>query len=77
MLLEHLLDAVDGEGVRSLKELYERLDRSRGKGKIPLRLKRLADQPVGWVFEFIEQAIPGEDPRWITQDAEHGSRPSS
>ena len=66
-----ILDGVDGQGVRSLEDLYQRLDRSKGRDGIPLRLKRFADLPVDWVFEYIEQAVKVEDLRWISQETQH------
>lgn len=66
-----ILDGVDGQGVRSLEDLYQRLDRSKGRDRIPLRLKRFADLPVDWVFEYIEQAVKVEDLRWISQETQY------
>jgi S1-C subfamily serine protease len=66
-----ILDGVDGQGVRSLEDLYQRLDRSKGRDRIPLRLKRFADTPVDWVFEYIEQAVKVEDLRWISQETQY------
>ena len=66
-----ILDGVDGKGVRSLEDLYQRLDRSKGRDGIPLRLKRFADPPVDWVFEYIEQAVKVEDLRWVTQETQY------
>ncbi|HEX9206566.1 MAG TPA: hypothetical protein VF853_11640, partial [Candidatus Deferrimicrobiaceae bacterium] len=66
-----ILDGVDGQGVRSLEDLYRRLDRSKGRDRIPLRLKRFADLPVDWVFEYIEQAVKVEDLRWISQETQY------
>jgi serine protease Do len=62
-----ILVGVDGHAIRSLEDLYGRLDRSKGKGKVSLRLKRFAEQPADWVFDYVEQAIRVEDLRWISQ----------
>jgi serine protease Do len=62
-----ILEGVDGHGIRSLEELYDWLNRSKSGEKVSLRLKRFADQPVDWVFEYVEQAIKVDDLRWITQ----------
>ena len=63
-----ILDGVDGHVVRSLEDLYRWLGRSKGHGKITLRLKRFADPPVDSVFEYIEQKIKVEDLSWVSQE---------
>ena len=73
---EDLLDGVDGHVVRSLEDFYGLLGRFKDHGKITVRLKRFADQPVDSVFEYIEQTIKVEDLRWISQENRPGKRPS-
>jgi PDZ domain-containing secreted protein len=63
-----ILDGVDGHAVQSLEDLYGWLGRSKGHGKITLRLKRFADPLVDSVFEYIEQKIKVEDLRWVSQE---------
>jgi hypothetical protein len=58
---------VDGHVILSLEDLYGRLDRSKGRERVSLRLKRFAEQPADWVFDYIEQVIRVEDLRWISQ----------
>ena len=63
-----ILDGVDGHAVQSLEDLYGWLGRSKGHGKITLRLKRFADPLVDSVFEYIEQKIKVEDLSWVSQE---------